>query len=496
VALCAARPRPTWASAVAQVAAHEYTVHRGKREAVFAGSEAAEVEEVLRDTLEMTEGVYAIGEWGAEGEEESGAATDATDPPIRDGATEFVLDTTLKVSRCRPVQTPSPSAACFVCLESTNQEDLPLWRDCACRGSAGWAHPVPCLVDAAKQQPATWDTCPTCKQRWTGNTQLTLAKERFRRSMDADIAEKIKTCDNLAMALDEVAGDTAGALDMFEESLRFEEMLHGRDHPDVLVTKSNISVLQMRTGNYRAARATLQETLAIERRDLGESNDRTLHTCEQLALAHASLCEFATAIPLMRQSLRMRMGKLGKAADRDPMTLISMGNLGNMLVENKVRSNELWSPLPHALHVLSVCVRVYRVRTQEYEPGVELLKEATFKLAKVLGKEHPDTQMMMGRLNEAARGSGMQPGGGGGSTPPASVPAPVLAQVCGLVNAADLNQCSATVVSWVEEKGRYQCRVRKHDGSFCSVGVKPGNLLLPAGTAVTVRGIAGVSWQH
>jgi hypothetical protein len=330
----AQRPRPTWASAVAQVVAHEFTVRGGRREAVFAGSEAAKVEQVLRDTLEMMEGVYEIGEWvadEAEGEEESATATDATDPPIRDGAAEFALDTELKVSRCRPVQTPPPSAACLVCLESTNQEDLPLWRDCACRGSAGWAHPVPCLVDAAKQQPATWDTCPTCKQRWTGNTQLTLAKERFRRSMDADIAEKIKTCDNLARALDECAGDTDGALGMFEESLRFEEMLHGREHPDVLATKSNIAVLQMRTGDYRAARATLQETLAIERRDLGESHDRTLHTCEQLALAHASLCEFGTAIPLMRQSLRMRMGKLGKAADRDPMTLISMGNLGNML---------------------------------------------------------------------------------------------------------------------------------------------------------------------
>ena len=146
------------------------------------------------------------------------------------------------------------------------------------------------------------------------------------------------------------------------------------------------------------------------------------------------------------------------------------------------------------------------MRTQEFEPGIELLKEATFKLAKVLGKEHPDTQMMMGRLNEAARDAGMRPGGGGGggggggSASPASVPAlapaPVLAQVCGLVNAADLNQCSATVISWVEEQRRYQCRVRKHDGSFCSVGVKPGNLLLPAGTAVTVRGVTGVSWQH
>ena len=130
---------------------------------------------------------------------------------------------------------------------------------------------------------------------------------------------------------------------------------------------------------------------------------------------------------------------------------------------------------------------------QEFEPGIELLKEATSKLARVLGKEHPDTQMMMGRLNEAARASGMRPGGG-----PSSVPAPAraLAEVCGLVNAAHLNHCSATVISWGEDKGRYQCRVHKHDGSCCSVGIKPENLLLSSGTAVTVRGITGVSWQH
>jgi hypothetical protein len=34
-----------------------------------------------------------------------------------------------------------------------------------------------------------------------------------------------------------------------------------------------------------------------------------------------------------------RMGKLGKDADRDAPTLIGMGNLGNMLAENKARSD-------------------------------------------------------------------------------------------------------------------------------------------------------------
>ena len=77
-------------------------------------------------------------------------------------------------------------------------------------------------------------------------------------------------------------------------------VLTGGEHPDALATKNNIGTLQIRTGDYRAAVSTLQEALTIERRDLGESHDTTLHTCEQLALAHANLLEFETSIPLMR----------------------------------------------------------------------------------------------------------------------------------------------------------------------------------------------------
>jgi hypothetical protein len=267
------------------------------------------------------------------------------------------------VSRCRPAQVPPAGTTCIICLEGTNTAAQPLWRDCACRGSAGWVHPVPCLVGAAKQKVETWDTCPTCKQRWTGNTQLTLAKEHLRHvesnGLAGDAAERIRVCDNLAMALDEVAGDPCGALEMFQESLRLEELLHGRDHPDALATKNNIGTLQMRTGNYRDALTTFQQTLTIERRRLGESHDNTLHACEQLALAHASLEQFDTAIPLMRQAVRTRMRKLGKDADQDPVTLIGLGNLGNMLAENKVRSSNDCDPLlcmPHYGSGVQRCV--------------------------------------------------------------------------------------------------------------------------------------------
>ena len=127
--------------------------------------------------------------------------------------------------------------------------------------------------------------------------------------------------------------------------------------------------------------------------------------------------------------------------------------------------------------------------------ALELLKEATCKLAQVFGKEHPDTQMMMARLNDAARAAEMRPSGcaESPSPSPALTPAPVMGTVSGLVSAAELNGCSAEVLSWKKARGRYQCRVSKHNGSCCSVAIKPGNLLLSPGTAVTVCGVTSVS---
>jgi hypothetical protein len=53
------------------------------------------------------------------------------------------------------------------------------------------------------------------------------------------------------------------------------------------------------------------------------------------------------------------MGKLGKDADRDAPTLIGMGNLGNMLAENKARTiHPLFLPLLlFASNASSFCVQ-------------------------------------------------------------------------------------------------------------------------------------------
>ena len=215
---------------------------------------------------------------------------------------------------------------------------------------------------------------------------------------------------------------------------------------------------------------TLRELMTKQRNKLGEAHPTTLQTTTRLALAHARLGEFSTGIPLLRQALRMLMQTLGP---KDHATLTCMRNLGSMLADSA-----------------------------EFQPAIELLKEATMGMDQVLGRDHPDTQSSMDLLNDVAKRSGMVPGRPKPAPAPAPSPAPaeqtttpraVVATVTGLANAAELNDCSAEVQSWNEEKGRYLCRVRKGDGSHATTHIKPPNLLLPPGTAVTVCGVTGAA---
>ena len=219
---------------------------------------------------------------------------------------------------------------------------------------------------------------------------------------------------------------------------------------------------------------TLRELMTKQRNKLGEAHPTTLQTTTQLALAHARLGEFSTGIPLLRQALRMLMQTLGP---KDHATLTCMRNLGSVLADSA-----------------------------EFQPAIELLKEATMGMDQALGRDHPDTQSSMDLLNDVARRSGMVPGPPKPAAAPAPAPAPapaeetmtpraVIATVAGLANAAaaELNGCSAEVQSWNEEKGRYLCRVRKGDGSHAKTHIKPPNLLLPPGTAVTVCGVTGAA---
>ena len=98
-----------------------------------------------------------------------------------------------------------PDGVCWICCEGG--KDL-LHTGCACRGSAGLAH-ARCLEQAAVHDVNRWTTCPTCRQQWTGEMEVALARARYERvrHRPADDEERLFVQQNLAVALFESAGD-------------------------------------------------------------------------------------------------------------------------------------------------------------------------------------------------------------------------------------------------------------------------------------------------
>ena len=73
-----------------------------------------------------------------------------------------------------------PTRDCWVCLDGGPDEsgERPQPTGCACRGGATTHAHVGCLAKAARETEKMWSTCPTCKQLWTGPTNLALARAR------------------------------------------------------------------------------------------------------------------------------------------------------------------------------------------------------------------------------------------------------------------------------------------------------------------------------
>ena len=71
------------------------------------------------------------------------------------------------------------SSTCFICLEphsGASSSQFLLHGGCACRGGSGFAH-VACIAKAAQEtNEDMWEDCPTCKQMWTGQMALGLAR--------------------------------------------------------------------------------------------------------------------------------------------------------------------------------------------------------------------------------------------------------------------------------------------------------------------------------
>jgi hypothetical protein len=160
----------------------------------------------------------------------------------------------------------SDDPVCWICYERAFGAEAgahsagPLLRACACRGpDASFSH-LPCLVkyaganDTASRGKSWWQ-CPTCKQDYTGELQLGLARARWelvRNRAGVEDGERRTAANDLAMALQH-AGDFEDALPLFEDALAMARCTNGDDHPDTLSCINNVAALHNYMGNHHLA---------------------------------------------------------------------------------------------------------------------------------------------------------------------------------------------------------------------------------------------------
>ena len=232
-----------------------------------------------------------------------------------------------------PAAAEEQDTTCWVCCDAEAPDAL-LSTGCACRGSGGRAH-ARCLVASALHDVSRWTYCPTCRQDWTGEMEVCLAQARWDsvRERDAEDPERLFVANNLAVTLQESAGDYTGALALFEEVLAVRRRTLGDAHPDTLDSITNLALHHTETGNFEAALTLSEEVVASHRKLVGASQELTdeevAHSIGSLAVVHNLMGNCELAYTLHVEALAIRQRLLGEA---HLDTLNSRHGLGQCLV--------------------------------------------------------------------------------------------------------------------------------------------------------------------
>ena len=150
----------------------------------------------------------------------------------------------------------SDEDVCLICFEASPP---PIQSGCACRDSAGLAHPE-CRVKAAealvrrKGSNRWWWTCQTCEQEFTGAMRIGLANAWWSqvRDRDEEDPERLEAAHNLARSLDS-QGKYAEAEEMLHEVLAVRVRVLGAKHPDTRAAASDMIVTRKRAAEGSGA---------------------------------------------------------------------------------------------------------------------------------------------------------------------------------------------------------------------------------------------------
>ncbi len=148
-----------------------------------------------------------------------------------------------------------------------------------------------------------------------------------KRVLGAEHPETLISASNLAMSLSH-QDKHAGAERMQREVLAVHKRVLGAEHPDTMISASNLAASLSYQGKHVEAERMKREVLAVRKRVLGAEHPETLMSASDLATSLSYQGNHAEAERMQREVLAVRKRVLGA---EHPETLMSGNNLATSL---------------------------------------------------------------------------------------------------------------------------------------------------------------------
>ncbi|WP_445183444.1 tetratricopeptide repeat protein [Pseudonocardia sp. Cha107L01] len=334
------------------------------------------------------------------GEQVSAAGLDAA----LDGLDRYGLVETPELARTCRVPTlalhPLVRETSVLLLEAST--DPRLWRDAL---SASLITAIYVTVDAGGEG---WDMARILAPHLPLITGLA--------SEDLETFGPCRDALNALAAQLHAAGAYDAELALRHTVLHAKQRVLGVEHPDTLLSSSNLAFALLGLGEYQRAVALAQEVLGVRERVLGAEHPDTLQSSSNLAFALLGLGEYQRAVALAQEALRVRERVLGA---EHPDTLASRNDLANALLGLgeyqrpaelhqqvlEVRERVLGAEHPDTLASRSNLANAL-VGLGEYQRAAALDRQGLEVRERVLGAEHPATLASAGNLALALQGLG------------------------------------------------------------------------------------------
>jgi CHAT domain-containing protein/tetratricopeptide (TPR) repeat protein len=227
------------------------------------------------------------------------------------------------------------------------------------------------------------------------------------RTLGPEHPDTLVSTSNLA-SLYRDQGRAAEAEPLFRRVLEVRERVLGQEHPKTLITVGNLADTFLKERRYRDAEPLFRRALEAQTRTLGPDHPNTLDSVNNLALTYNAEGRKAEAEPLYRRTLETRERVLGP---EHPSTLGSVNNLA-VLYDSQRRYAEAGPLYRRALeaqtrtlgpdHPLTLksannLAVMYAAQGRNSE-AAELYQRAFDGQARVLGNDHPDTLHTLNNL--------------------------------------------------------------------------------------------------